>query len=104
MTSFEGVISSMERRYRETRSDSQKEYYESFMSNISCQECEGKRLRKESLAVTIGGKNIHEISSMSISDAVGFFKDLKLTDRELLIASQILKEINARFEFLMDGA
>lgn len=102
MTSFEGVISSMERRYRETRSDSQKEYYESFMSNIPCQECEGKRLRKESLAVTIGGKNIHEISSMSISDAVGFFKDLKLTDRELLIASQILKEINARLKFLMD--
>lgn len=102
MTSFEGVISSMERRYRETRSDSQKEYYESFMSNIPCQECEGKRLRKESLAVTIGGKNIHEISSMSISDAVGFFKDLKLTDRELLIASQILNEINARLKFLMD--
>ncbi len=102
MTTFEGVISSMERRYRETKSDGQKEYYESYMSNIPCQECEGKRLKKESLAVTVGDKNIHEISSMSISDAVSFFKNLKLSDREVLIASQILKEINARLKFLMD--
>ena len=102
MTTFEGVISSMERRYRETKSDGQKEYYESYMSNIPCQECEGKRLKKESLAVTVGGKNIHEISSMSISDAVSFFNNLKLSDREVLIASQILKEINARLKFLMD--
>ncbi|HHW23218.1 MAG TPA: excinuclease ABC subunit UvrA [Clostridiaceae bacterium] len=102
MTSFEGVITSMERRYRETKSESQKEYYESFMSNIPCPECDGKRLKKESLAVTVGGKNIYEVSSMSINDAVSFFRNLELTDRELLIASQILKEINARLKFLMD--
>ena len=102
MTSFEGVITSMERRYRETKSESQKEYYESFMSNIPCPECDGKRLKKESLAVTVGGKNIYEVSSMSINDAVSFLRNLELTDRELLIASQILKEINARLKFLMD--
>jgi excinuclease ABC subunit A len=102
VTSFEGVITSMERRYRETKSDGQKEYYESFMSNIPCPECEGKRLKKESLAVTVGDKNIYEVSSMSISDAVTFFKNLELTERERLIAAQILKEINARLKFLMD--
>lgn len=102
VTSFEGVISSMERRYRETKSDGQKEYYESYMSNTPCQECEGRRLKRESLAVTVGGKNIHEISSMSISDAVSFFKNLNLSNRETLIAEQILKEINARLKFLMD--
>ncbi|HHY65581.1 MAG TPA: excinuclease ABC subunit UvrA [Clostridiaceae bacterium] len=102
MTSFEGIIRSMERRYMETKSENQKEYYESFMSNIPCPECEGKRLKKESLAVTVGGKNIYEISAMSISEAVEFFRNLELTDREKLIASQILKEINARLKFLMD--
>lgn len=102
MTTFEGVIRSMERRYMETKSESQKEYYESFMSNIPCPECEGRRLKKESLAVTVGGKNIYEISSMSIGEAVDFFRNLQLTEREKLIASQILKEINARLKFLMD--
>lgn len=100
MTTFEGVINSMERRYRETKSEGQKEYYESFMSNIPCQECDGKRLKKESLAVTIADKNIHEISSMSISECAQFFKQLKLNQRDSMIAEQILKEINARLGFL----
>jgi excinuclease ABC subunit A len=102
LTAFEGVINSMERRYRETKSDSQKDYYESFMSNIPCQECDGKRLKKESLAVTVGGKNIHEISSMSISECLNFFNNLKLNKRDSLIAAQVLKEIKARLGFLAD--
>lgn len=102
LTAFEGVINSMERRYRETKSDSQKDYYESFMSNIPCHECDGKRLKKESLAVTVSGKNIHEISSMSIKESAKFFNNLKLNKRDSLIASQILKEIKARLGFLVD--
>ncbi len=102
LTAFEGIINSMERRYRETKSDSMKEYYESFMSNIPCPDCGGKRLKRESLAVTVGDKNIHEVSSMSINECAQFFKDLKLNEREKIIAEQILKEINSRLGFLVD--
>lgn len=102
LTAFEGVINSIERRYRETKSDSMKEYYESFMSNIPCPDCGGKRLKRESLAVTVGGKNIHEVSSMSVSECLAFFRELKLSDRDKMIAEQILKEINARLGFLKD--
>ena len=102
MSAFEGVINSMERRYRETKSEGMKDYYESFMSQIPCAECEGKRLKKESLAVTIGGKNIHEITSMSVSESNKFFTNLKLNTRETIIAEQILKEIHARLGFLID--
>lgn len=102
LTAFEGIINSMERRYRETKSDSMKEHYESFMSNTPCPDCGGKRLKRESLAVTVGGKNINEISSMSISESLEFFKELKLSDRDKIIAEQILKEIKARLSFLVD--
>ncbi|HHW30994.1 MAG TPA: excinuclease ABC subunit UvrA [Clostridiaceae bacterium] len=101
-TSFEGVINNMERRYRETQSESMKQYYEEFMSSNPCPECKGTRLKKQSLAVTIGGKNIYEITTMPISAIREFFKSLKLTSREEMIARQILKEINARLGFLID--
>lgn len=102
MTNFEGIINSMERRYYETKSSSQKEYYESYMRNIPCRECGGNRLKKESLAVTISDKNIAEISSMTISQCIDFFKNLKLSGRDKFVAEQILKEINARLRFLTD--
>ena len=102
MSAFEGVINSMERRYRETKSEGMKEYYESFMNQIPCPECSGKRLKRESLAVTIGGSNIHEITSMSVNESNKFFNKLKLNAREKIIAEQILKEIHARLGFLMD--
>ncbi|NLE24002.1 MAG: excinuclease ABC subunit UvrA [Clostridiaceae bacterium] len=102
LTAFEGIINSMERRYRETKSDSQKDYYEGFMSNIPCQECNGKRLKKESLAVKVAGKSIHEITSMSIKECAKFFDSIKLNKRDALIATQIFKEIKARLGFLID--
>lgn len=102
MAAFEGVINSMERRYRETKSETMKRYYESLMSNNLCPECNGKRLRKESLAVTVNGKNIAEVCDFSISELKYFFDNIKLTEREKLIAHQILKEIKARIGFLVD--
>lgn len=102
MSTFEGIINSMERRYRETRSSGMKEYYESFMSQIHCPACQGKRLKKESLAVTVGGKNIHEITLMSIQECMDFFQQLELGARDTAIAGQILKEIRTRLKFLMD--
>ena len=99
---FEGVISSMERRYRETQSDGMKQYYEEFMSSNPCPECKGARLKKESLAVTIGGHNINDITNLPILETKEYFNKLKLTNRESIIANQILKEINARIGFLVD--
>ncbi|NMA67231.1 MAG: excinuclease ABC subunit UvrA [Clostridiaceae bacterium] len=101
-TTFEGIITSMERRYMDTKSDRQKDHYESFMSDIPCHKCKGKRLRKESLAVTVGGKDIHSLGQMPVMDCLQFFQDLELTERELMIANQILKEIKARLKFLVD--
>lgn len=101
-TTFEGIINSMERRYRETKSESQKTYYESFMSDIPCPECGGKRLKKESLAVTVGGKNIYEVSTLPINECLRFFNELELSARDQMIAQQILKEIKARLGFLVD--
>jgi excinuclease ABC subunit A len=72
------------------------------MSNTPCPECGGKRLKKESLAVTVGGKNVYDISSMAVSESLSFFRELKLTERESLISQQILKEIKARLGFLVD--
>ena len=102
MAPFEGVITSMERRYKETKSEGMKEYYESFMGRIPCQACQGKRLKKESLAVTVGNKNIAEIADMSVADCMNFFSGLRLTEREELIAHRVLKEIKARLGFLRD--
>ncbi|MBQ9855896.1 MAG: excinuclease ABC subunit UvrA, partial [Clostridia bacterium] len=90
----------LERRYRETTSDSMKEMYESYMTNTPCPECGGKRLRKEALAVTVNDKNIAEISDLSIRDAVSFFENVTLSEKEKIIARQILKEINSRLGFL----
>ena len=101
-SAFEGVINSLDRRHNETKSDGMKEYYEAFMSSIPCPDCGGKRLKKESLAVTIGGLNIDEVTHMSIRDSDAFFKSLQLTSRETLIAVQIMKELAARLGFLND--
>lgn len=97
---WEGIIPQMERRYSETVSDTQKSYYESFMSAIHCPKCDGNRLKPEALAVTVGGKNISEVSDMSIKACKHFFENLELTEREQTIARQIIKEINARLSFL----
>ena len=101
-SAFEGVISSMERRYKDTQSDAMKQYYEEFMSSNPCPECNGARLKKESLSVKINNKNIYEAASMPVNQSLEFFSNLQLTDREKLIAHQILKEINARLGFLVD--
>jgi len=99
---FEGVITSMERRYKETQSDGMKQYYEEFMSSIPCPDCHGARLKKESLAVTVGGLNIHDLSSLPVDEIQSFFESLTLSDRDMMIAGQILKEIKARIGFLVD--
>lgn len=102
MAPFEGVINMMERRYKETQSESMKEYYENFMSNDLCPECKGARLKKEALAVTVGNLNIHELCTISVGEARDFFENLNLSERDRLIARQILKEIKARLGFLVD--
>lgn len=102
MAAFEGVISSMERRYKETQSDSMKQYYEEYMSSNPCPECKGARLKKETLAVTVGDKNISELTHMPVLGAREFFNSLQLSNRDKLISNQILKEINARIGFLVD--
>jgi excinuclease ABC subunit A len=102
MSAFEGVISSMERRYRETQSDGMKQYYEEFMSSNPCPDCNGARLKKESLAVTVGETNITELTRMPVDHIKEFFDSLTLSERDKLIAHQILKEINARIGFLVD--
>lgn len=101
-TAFEGIINTMERRYMETTSRSQKEYYESFMRDIKCRECGGKRLKKESLAVKIADRNIDDITSMTIFNCAEFFNNLELSKRDAMVANQILKEINSRLNFLTD--
>jgi len=101
-TTFEGVITSMERRYMETGSDAMKEYYEGFMSEIPCNVCNGDRLKKESLAVTVGGKNIAEVTKMQVKECVDFFSSLELTEKERIISAPILKEIKARLNFLVN--
>lgn len=102
VSAFEGVITSLERRYHETKSEGMKEYYESFMSQIPCPECHGKRLKKESLAVTVGNRNINDLTSLAVSDADAFFRQLTLNNRETIIAGQIMKELHARLGFLID--
>ena len=99
---FEGLIRNMEKRYRETGSDTMKAEYESFMRITPCKTCKGQRLKKESLAVTVGDKNIHKVTSMSIKQLLVFLEEMNLTKHQQLIGAQILKEIKARVKFLMD--
>jgi excinuclease ABC subunit A len=99
---FEGVINNLERRYKETNSDFIKEKMQKYMSIIACDKCLGKRLKPEVLAVTVGEKNISDISDLSIREALDFINTLKFSAKEELIAHQILKEIRARLGFLID--
>ncbi len=99
---FEGLIRSVERRYRETSSEITKAEYETFMRITPCHECGGQRLKQSALAVTVGGKNIAEVTALSIEKLEAFLNELKLTPTQLLIGEQILKEIKARIRFLMD--
>ena len=99
---FEGIITNLERRYRETNSDAMKSLYEGYMSQIPCPDCNGRRLKKDSLAVTIQNRSIADISDMFVSDCSRFLADLHLTQKEDMIAQQILKEIQARLGFLSD--
>ncbi len=100
--SFEGVIPNLERRYRETQSEGMREWIERYMSFHSCSTCRGARLRRESLAVKINGKNIAEYSSLSVKDALEAFNHLNLDKKDSLIARQVLKEIMERLGFMMD--
>ena len=102
MTAFEGVVNALERRYRDTGSDAMKAAYEEYMSNETCPDCGGKRLKKEALAVTMGGKNIAEVSEMNIRAARAFLAGLQLNQTQTMIAAPILKEIDARLSFLCD--
>ena len=99
---FEGVIPSLERRYRETNSPGMREEYEAYMSNIPCPDCRGQRLKPVSLAVTVGGLNIAALSDLSVRKARSFLSQLTLTEKEERIARQILKEIDNRLGFLCD--
>ena len=99
---FEGIIKNVERRYRETGSETMKAEYESFMRITPCHECGGQRLKKSALAVAVGDKNIAEVTSLSIEKLQQFLEGLELTKTQELIGGQILKEIKARIGFLMD--
>ncbi len=99
---FDGLIKNVERRYRETGSETSKAEYETFMRITPCRECGGQRLKKSALAVTVGGKNIYEVTSLSIEKLKEFLEELTLTKTQLLIGGQILKEIKARIQFLLD--
>lgn len=99
---FEGLIKNVERRYRETGSETMKAEYEEFMNITPCHACKGQRLKPGALAVTVGDKNIAELTGMSIEKLQAFLKELKLTNHQMLIGGQILKEINSRIQFLMD--
>ena len=99
---FEGLIRNMERKYRETSSETIKAEYESFMQITPCQVCRGQRLKQESLAVTVGDKNIYEVTSLSIEKLKEYLQNLELTEQQQLIGAEVLKEINARVGFLAD--
>lgn len=97
---FEGVMNILNRRYQESESDTMREEYENYMSVNLCPECHGARLKPEVLAVTIGGKNIQQVTDMPVAQCQEFFQQVEFTDRELTIGQQVLKEINARLGFL----
>ena len=97
---FEGICNNIERRYKETQSDASRKELEELMSECPCPDCQGRRLRKESLAVTVGGKNIYEFTTLSVEDALAWMDGLTLTEQQMLIADRILKEIRSRLGFL----
>ncbi len=99
---FEGLIKNVERRYRETGSDTMKQEYESFMRITPCRTCGGRRLKKSALAVTVADRDIYEVTSMAIGELQRFMEELVLTNQQELIGHQILKEIRARLRFLVD--
>ena len=99
---FEGVIPTLDRRYRETKSQGMRDFYEMYMSNSHCDSCNGARLKKESLAVTVGTKNIQELTDMPINKIRKYLNELQLSKTKKMIAEQILKEIDARLQFLID--
>ena len=99
---FEGLLNNLERRYRETSSDYMKDKMQKYMITMPCPDCEGKRLKPEVLAVTVGGKNIAEVSDMSIIDAYNFIDSLQLTEKEAIIGKQIIREIKSRLQFLIN--
>lgn len=99
---FEGIIPNIERKYKESSSDFAKEEYECCMTNISCPTCKGKRLKPEMLAVTINGKNISDVTEMSIKKVYNFFENLELSKNQMIIGAPILKEIKARIGFLIN--
>ena len=99
---FEGLVKNCERRYRETGSDTMKQEYESFMRITPCRSCKGQRLKPGSLAVTVSDKNIYEVTNQSVRDLQIFLEEMTLSKQQLLIGEQILKEIRARIQFLMD--
>lgn len=100
LSAFEGVCNNLERRFKETTSDYSREEIQSCMTQVNCPDCHGDRLKKESLAVTVGDKNISKLTRMSVTDLIGFFKKISLTEREKLIGDRIVKEINERLGFL----
>ena len=99
---FEGVLSQLERRYRETESEYMREELEQYMTTLPCPTCQGTRLKPESLSVRVGGKNIAELTALTVRQALEFFRTLPLSERERLIAGQVLKEITARLGFLVN--
>jgi excinuclease ABC subunit A len=101
-TTFEGILPNIERRYRETESEAAREKLEQFMREIPCRACKGQRLRPETLAVTIGDRNIADVTDLSIRDALAFTGDMGLSEREEMIAARLIKEIRARLGFLVD--
>jgi excinuclease ABC subunit A len=101
-TSFEGVITWVQRRHAEAESDISRERFEGFMREVPCPACEGTRLKPVSLAVTVGGKSIADVATMPIADCVKFLGDLDLSDRERQIAARVLKEVHERLQFLLD--
>jgi excinuclease ABC subunit A len=101
-SAFEGVVNNLSRRYAETRSDASREDLEKYVTSNLCQRCHGKRLREEILWVLLGGKSIAEVSAFSIREGLDFFAALQLDERDMFIARQVIKEINARLGFLLD--
>ena len=99
---FEGVIPTLERRHNETKSQGMRDFYEMYMSNMHCDECNGARLKKEILCIKIGNQNINELTNMSIRQIQQFLRNLELTDSQKMIAEMILKEVDARLQFLID--